>query len=211
MLSNDSPVMIIVAGKDPENGWDKLLLNVFPRAIMVTPEVSSSLEDGAEDLIRQVREAGVISNSWRVIAHSWGAKLTEQVVAGYPGLISKAVLIARPGFEEFRWMPSFVSALLRPDEDRSGLTKYFVIAGIDPKAPARWWMMPNENGVVQSDGVVSVKEATTLTGGRKAEEILVITGEEGEHTRILSSEIVLSQAKAWLETETLVATVVTRD
>jgi len=199
LFSTDAPAIVIIAGSNPEPGWGKKLKDTFPGATVITPlRKYFPLSEGAEELLLQIREAGVTSNNLWLVGHSWGGKLAEEIAARHPGLVRRAVLIARPGFEEFPGMPWFVSAMLRPSED-SGMTEYFVIAGITPKATERWWMMPNEDGIIESDGVVSVGEATTLTGGRKAKQILIVRGEEGEHTRILSSEKVVSWVKAQLE------------
>ncbi len=182
-----TPTVVIIGGAGSTNEQLKPLHNALPGSIVVIPEKYYPLSGAADAILQQIRKAGV-SGSFVAVGYSWGALIAHQMNGMYKGLVVAIVAIATP--LDITYVPHLPGTPFHPDV----IGPLYVIAGVKPGAPQKWYMTNPE-----SDGVVDLDEANGF-GKRELKGFAVIKGENAGHWEIVQNPEAIGQVKAWLET-----------
>lgn len=198
-----APVTIIIGSANTDQSYLKVLKDAFPESVVIIPKKWFPFKEGAEDILRQIKEKG-INGPVIAITHSISGLLIRQADIMNPGLVKSIVTIGTPHFGSYKLMPEFVSnTFFRPDDEKSK-TPLCIIGGfvkdkdVAPKKMfSRRWHLIN----TISDGAVDLPAVMDL-GKREVKAFAVFPD---EHTELVSDPKVISQVKAWLEPKTKVA------
>ena len=182
------PTVVIIGGAGSTEEQLEPLHKAIKGSVVVIPEKYYPLSSAAEVVKHQIIKKG-ITGKVVLIGWSWGALIAHQINGMFDGFVVAIIAIASP--LDIAYVPSWMGAPFYPDDDYSQ-TPLYIIAGIDPNAPRKWYMTTSE-----SDGVVDIEEVLSVKN-RNLKEVAIIKGEDAVHYEIIRHPETVKQVVKWL-------------